>query len=190
MSDNKTVFTCLLTISILEFCHFHGILLVPKHLSGSLNVLADLESREGPISTEWALDNDTFHWLSSLSVPFQVDLFATRHNHQLPSYVSPCPDPAALDVNALVVPWSRWDSIYLFPPSQLLHKVSSLILHYQGRGVLVAPFYVQSGFTTNLLLRSPEPIPLPPNHSLSQMTKDGLIFHPDPSVYHLHAWRL
>ena len=203
MSDNTTVVSCLrkqgslhsedlmeLTISIMEFCHSHGIRLVPKHLSGSLNVLADLESREGPISTEWSLDKATFQWVSSLSPPFQVDLFATRHNHQLPSFVSPCPDPAALDVNALVVPWSRWDSIYLFPPSQLLHKVSSLILRYQGRGVLIAPFYAPSGFTPNLLLRSPEPIPLPPDHSLSQMTKDGLVFHPDPSVYRLHAWRL
>ena len=203
MSDNTTVVACLrkqgslhskalmdLSISILEFCHSHGIHLVPKHLSGSLNVLADLESREGPISTEWSLDTKTFRWLATLSPPLQVDHFATRHNHQLPSFISPCPDPTALDVNALVVPWSRWDSIYLFPPSQLLHKVSSLLLQYPGKGALVAPFYAYSGFSTNLLLRSPDPIPLPPDHSLSQKTRDGLIYHPDPSVYKLHAWRL
>ena len=203
LSDNTTVVACLLhqgtlrspqlmalTISILEFCQAHSIRLVPKHLSGTLNVLADQASRQGPIATEWSLDETTFQWICSLSSPFQVDLFATRENHRLPWYVSPCPDPGAVEVNALSVPWSLWTSIYLFPPFPLMPQVSSLLLRYQGRGVLVAPYYAQSGYLPNLLLRSPDPVPLPPGHSLSQMTKDGLVFHRDPSVYRLHAWIL
>ena len=88
------------------------------------------------------------------------------------------------------LPWNQWASIYLFPPVPLLPKVSSLLLQFQGRGVLVAPFYAQSSWLPNLLLRSPSPIPLPSDHSLSQRTSKGLVFHPDPSAYHLHAWRL
>ena len=179
-----------LTVSLLEFCSLHSICLIPKHLSGSLNVLADQGSRTGPISTEWSLDPQTFAWIGSLSGHLQVDLFATRENHLLPLYVSPCPDPGAAEVNAFSLQWNRWKSIYLFPPVQLLHKVASLLLQYRGRGVLIAPFYAQSNWLPNLLHRSPDPIPLPAEHSLSQRTNSGLVFHPNPSVYRLHAWRL
>ena len=202
-SDNTTVISCilhqgtlrsdplmLLSTQILEFCRDHSISLIPKHLSGSLNVMADLNSRPNPISTEWTLDRKTFGWVCSLTLPPQVDLFATRDNHLLPCYVSPCPDPEAVEVNAMSIPWNRWASIYLFPPVPLLPKVSSLLLQFKGQGVLVAPFYAQSSWLPNLLLRSPSPIPLPSDHSLSQRTSKGLVFHPDPSVYRLHAWRL
>lgn len=203
LSDNTTVIACILrqgtlrspslmdlSTSILEFCFAHSISLVPKHLSGSLNVLADQGSRSAPISTEWSLDADTFRWVVSLSGPLQVDLFATRENHQLPHYVSPCPDQDAVEVNAFSISWDHWESIYLFPPVPLLPKVSSLLLQYRGRGVLIAPFYAQSSWLPNLLLRSPDPLPLPSSHSLSQMTNSGRVFHQNPSVYRLHAWRL
>ena len=118
LSDNTTVIACILhqgslrseplmdlSTQILEFCWSHSICLVPKHLSGSLNVLADQSSRLDPVSTEWSLDRDTFKWACSLTSPPQVDLFATRENHLLPRYVSPCPDPAAVEVNALSIQW-------------------------------------------------------------------------------------
>ncbi|CAL4240633.1 unnamed protein product, partial [Meganyctiphanes norvegica] len=85
MTDNTTAVSCLrhqgslrsgplmsLTITILEFCLLHSITLVPKHLPGGLNVLADRGSRSDPITTEWSLDKETFGWLSSLAGPFQV----------------------------------------------------------------------------------------------------------------------
>ena len=203
LSDNSTAVACILhqgtlrspslmdlTTAVLEFCMEHSICLIPKHLSGSLNVLADQGSRPNPISTEWSLDERTAAWACSLTVAPQVDLFATRENHQLPVYVSPCPDPAAVEVNAFSIPWHRWDSIYLFPPVPLLPKVSSLLLQYHGRGILIAPFFAQSSWLPNLLSRSPDPIPLPPDHSLSQKNSKGLVYHPNPSVYQLHAWRL
>ena len=202
LSDNTTAVACLLhqgtlrsdalldlSVEILEFCLLHSIVLVPKHLSGSLNVLADRASRSGPITTEWSLDSETFAWLDSNFGPFQVDLLATRENHQLPSYVSPCPDPEATEVNAFSIPWDRWESVYLFPPVPQLPRVSSL-LGYRGRGVLIAPLYARSGWLPNLLQRSPDPVPLPPGHSLSQWTKTGLTLHKHPSQFHLHAWKL
>ena len=203
LSDNTTAVACLLhqgtlrsdplldlSVEILEFCLLHSVVLVPKHLCGSLNVLADQASREGPVSTEWSLDPKTFAWLVARFGPFQVDLFATRENHQLPSYVSPCPDPEAAEVNAFSVPWDNWDSVYLFPPVAVLHQVSSLLIRFRGRGVLVAPLYARSGWLPNLLQRSPDPVPLPPGHMLSQKTREGLAFHKAPSQFHLHAWRL
>lgn len=203
MSDNSTVVACIkrqgtlkaaglmeLTKRILEFCHLHSILLIPKHLSGRFNVLADSGSRQGPISTEWTLDRATFLWLEQRFGPFQVDMFATRENTQLPTFVSPFPDPLAWGVNGLSLRWDNWDSLYLFPPTQIMQEVVNRLQSFQGRGVLVAPYYAQSGWFPSLLLRSPNPLQLPDSHSLSQTTNLGEEYHKNPSVFRLHAWAL
>ena len=121
---------------------------------------------------------------------FQVDLFATRDNARLPDFVSPFPDPMALGVDAFSLHWGDWDSIYLFPPVKALHRVVPLLTHFQGHGVLVAPLYSPSGWFPALLRRSPDPIPLPSSLRLSQPSPEGIVFHEDPSVFMLHAWRL
>ena len=73
LSDNSTALACLcrqgsthsqelylLSRDILEFCLFHNISLIPVHIRGVLNVLADQGSRKGPIVTEWSLDQHSF----------------------------------------------------------------------------------------------------------------------------------
>ena len=70
LSDNTTALSCLrhqgsihsqdlylLSKDIFEFCHVHSILLIPVHIEGVLNVLADQGSRRGPTVTEWSLDH-------------------------------------------------------------------------------------------------------------------------------------
>ena len=52
-----------LPTKILEFCFDHKITLVPKHLPGRLNILADSRSRQTPIDTDWSLDLTTFNIL-------------------------------------------------------------------------------------------------------------------------------
>ena len=202
LTDNSTSVACIerqgtyrsdslmsLSQTILEFCQAQSILLVPRHLSGDLNTLADRQSRLGPVGAEWSLDDETFLWLSRLAGPFQVDLFATRDNARLPAFVSPFPDPLALGVDAFSLCWDGWESIYLFPPIKALHRVVPL-LEFRGRGVLVAPLFSPSGWFPALLSRSPDPVPLPNSLHLSQPSQEGLVFHDDPSVYSLHAWRL
>ena len=82
-----------LSKEILEFCQAQGISLVPVHLSGILNVLADQGSRQGPIVTEWSLDRYTFLQICYFMGFFpEVDLFATRFNSHLLCIVSPFPD--------------------------------------------------------------------------------------------------
>ena len=52
-----------------------------------------------PVQTEWMLNSSV---ISELWMEFgkpQVDLFATCLNHQLPLYMSPCPDPRALAID-------------------------------------------------------------------------------------------
>ena len=97
--------------------------LVLSHIQGSLNVKADQLSRLTPRSTEWSLQKSTFlHLCSVFKINPQVDLFATDLNHQVKTYISPCPDPQAYAVNALTVTWRKWKNLYLFPPTALISR--------------------------------------------------------------------
>ena len=92
-SDNMTALACIrrqgsahspalldLASSLLILCHRHNITLIPSHIQGVLNVLADAGSRKGPISTEWSLDPRSFKEICHLWGRPQVDLFTTTPN--------------------------------------------------------------------------------------------------------------
>ena len=154
-ADNTTALACLnrqgsshsvplwsLSREILEFCQEREISLVPVHIAGPLNVLADKGSRSSPISTEWSLDRPSFIWACrELGLVPEVDLFATRENAQLPSFVSPCPDPLATAQDSFTVDWNNWSIIYLFPPTSCLARVAVRLLSYRGAGMLIAPLW-------------------------------------------------
>ena len=189
LSDNTTAVACLkhqgsarhghlhsLTTDILLFCRDWRISLHPVHLRGVLNVLADQGSRCRPIATEWSLDRTTFAWVSSLAPQFQVDLFATRENAQLPHFVSPCPDHLAVGFDAFSVDWNCWTSIYLMPPMNCLGDVAQHLQEFHRRGILVAPYWPSKGWFPLLQLRCRgRPLPLPASLSLTQMTSRGLV---------------
>ena len=202
LTDSTTVVSCVfhqgscvpelmaLTIRLLEFCSGHEIILVPKHLSGKLNRLADLESRLSPVASEWTLNYETFQWIWDNFGPFAIDLFATRWSAQLRRFISPCPDPRAEEVNALSVNWNRWDRIYLFPPVAVLPEVVDHLQPFRGQGVLIAPLYPQAPWFPHLLERDPDPVPLPASHFLWQETSRGVVRHECPELWRLHVWRL
>ena len=111
-----------------------------SHIQGTFNVLADQLSRNTPLSTEWALSKRDFQKILSLNNHLQVDLFATHLNNKLPVFVSPCPDTLSVEVNALAVPWDRWDHLYIFPPTPLISKVLSLLTQSSFKtAVLITP---------------------------------------------------
>lgn len=203
LADNSTALSCLrrqgslrsdplmeLTSRVLERCHQLHISLIPVHLEGILNVLADQESRLKPISTEWALDRQTFLWVvEHFGLP-QIDLFATHLNSQMPSYVSPCPDPAARAWDAFSLDWNEWEMIYLFPPVQLIPETIWKLWQYRGRGVLIAPLWRSAEWYPALLQRCLSPTPLPMSYQLFQTVGGRRMTHPNPSVFQLAGWRL
>ena len=204
LSDNTTAISCIknqgsarsvslltLTAEILELCSSLSISLIPQHLKGVLNVLADQGSRDHPIETEWSLDSTTFAWICQLlPSPPQVDIFATRDNAQLPVFISPCPDEEATAIDALSTDWNRWRVIYLFPPWNIIPEVIRCLNNFVGIGILIAPLFETSEWFQNLTLRCPRRFQLPRNHSLSQLTTQGIVVHPNRSVLKLHAWML
>lgn len=77
------------------------------HIPGSIDVVADSESRVFHTSTEWSLHPDVFDHINEMWGPFEIDLFASRLNFKIPTYVSWKPDPNAKYVNALFMQWKE-----------------------------------------------------------------------------------
>ena len=54
-------------------------------------------------SAEWMLHKEVFQIVQDILRTCQVDLFATRLNHQLPEFISWKPDPVAQGTDALQI---------------------------------------------------------------------------------------
>lgn len=71
--------------------------------------------------------NSVFLAVADLHGPFSRDLFAARHNHQLPACVSWLPDPDAEAVDALSLMPGLWENAYLFPPFAVIGQFLQFI---------------------------------------------------------------
>ena len=125
------------------WCLESGITLSAEHLPGVDNCIADLESRSTHSSAEWQLRKDVFADLMQEVYQCNVDLFASRLNHQLPHFVSWRPDPYAMGTDALKIPWTRWRG-YAFPPFVLISKVLKKIREEGSTILLIAPVWESS----------------------------------------------
>ena len=94
-----------------------------SYIRGCYNIVADQLSRRTALQSEWSLAPEDFKRILVQNPLLQVDLFATKLNNQLPTYVSPCPDENAAAIDALSTPWNRWKHLYIFPPTNLISKV-------------------------------------------------------------------
>ena len=162
-----------------------------RHIPGSLNVIADELSRKGQIlPSEWTLHRDIGHSVFAAWDTPNVDLFATRFNSQCPVFVSPAPDPLAMDVDALSISWEGLNA-YAFPPQQILTKVLQKVKDTKNLSlILIAPKWPkQLWFPLLLRLADPHPIKLPVwDKMLKQPRSDR--YHQNPALLNLHAWRL
>ena len=108
-----------------------------QHVPGTLNTIADSESRVFNESREWKLDPQTiFSFLKGC----EIDLFASRLSTQLPRYVSWRPDPEALHTDALAMDWAPFKG-YAFPPFNLIPAVLNKATQDKADIVLVAPIW-------------------------------------------------
>ena len=119
----------------------------------------------------------------------QIDLFATRYNYKIVPFVSPCPDDKAWAMDATSLDWNEWESIYLFPPRELLQHLLPKIASFRGVGLLIAFRTPGSVVTTALELRCSRVFRLS-SPVLSQDTEVGEVLHPCVQRLQLHAWFL
>ena len=117
-----------------------NISLLAEHLPGIWNTVADEESRTVKDRTDWKLCPHVFKQINQIVGPLDVDLFATRPTHQLPTYVSWRPDPMAMATDAFSMDWSKLKG-YANSPLNLIGKVLSQTQRQQTELVLIAPVW-------------------------------------------------
>ena len=182
---------CALLWRLLSWCHPRGIVLRARHIPGRLNMIADKLSRHHQIiQTEWSLSQQVFNLLCSRWTRPQLDLFATRFNHNLPSFVSLVPDQKAWAVDALSLQWKDL-YVYAFPPVSLLNQVVSKVMD-QGcyRMILIAPGWPNMPWfwdLVNLSVQIPFVLPLQPDLTIQSFNGQP---HRDLKNLNLHAWVL
>ena len=154
LSDNSTAVAAIRRASSSQY-HIHSLSeliwrratekrwnILVAHIKGSFNVLADQLSRNQTLSTEWSLHPDDFKTILKLNGNLQVDIFATSLNNQLKTFLSPCPDQAATGIDAMIIDWSRWDHLYLFPPTTMISQaLAKLTVTNFKSAIMLTPNY-------------------------------------------------
>jgi hypothetical protein len=182
--------TMLETFSLFGLLQSRNLKLRARYLPGVRNVLADALSRKDQICpSEWSLHPQVVKQIFTLWGTPHIDLFATSQNKKLPVYVSPLPDPHALDEDALSLSWEgMW--AYAYPPTTILKKVVEKVTQVSCELILVAPVWPAQPWFQDLLDLSvdhPRSLPLIPK-LLKQTGKN--IFHTNAGHLNLHAWRI
>ena len=122
----------MITKQIWDFCIEKGVWLSAAHVPGRENVDVDLKTRKINYDTEWKLNTELLQQaLQIRRVNPDLDLFASRINTQLSSYVSFKPDPGAKAVDAFTLSWHD-TKFYVFPPF-------CVICRDRAKGVAVVP---------------------------------------------------
>jgi hypothetical protein len=179
-----------LSFQLLLWCDHYDIVLSARHIPGRLNVIADLLSRRHQvINTEWSLSPKVTSLLWQLWGQPHVDLFATKSNAKLPTYVSPLPDVQAWRQDALSFPWTGlWG--YAFPPFALIPEVLQKVRDHPCEIILVAPDWpARSWYPALLDLLVDKPFQLPLFRSLLRQPDSHLV-HQHLEMLNLHGWRL
>ena len=128
-----------MAVNIWEFCISLGMHISAAHIPGKHNILADVASREFRDAAEWMISPHVFlDIVDKFGMP-DIDLFASRLNHQTPDYVSWLPDPGSKYIDAMLIEWEGF--IYLFPPFSMIWAVVCKMRHDEKieKAVLVVP---------------------------------------------------
>ena len=100
---------------IRNFCTEDNMWISAAHIPGKDNIQADHQSRILQDATKWKLHPELFQKIVDKFGKTDIDLFASRINRQLKSYVSWHPEPEAMAVNAFSLTWNS-KFFYMFPP--------------------------------------------------------------------------
>ena len=129
-----------LTKMIWLWCIDRNIILSSADIAGSENLTADRLSRDRNIDKEWKLNIDIFHQISyNFGLPC-IDLFASRINKQVATYVSYYQDSQAVAIDAFTITWS-FNLCYIFAPFSIMGQVLKKLQEDQGEAVVICPLW-------------------------------------------------
>ena len=171
--DNTTAVACVnrmgsikpqlfaLVRELFEWAEARKLVLMAAHIPGVENVVADAESRNDNVDTEWMLDPNIFSRLTKIfSVP-DMDGFASRLNRQLPVYVAYRPDPHAFAIDVFSFSWTD-TYLYLFPPFSVIGQVLRKLLTDRATCLLILPWWTTRPWwnrALELLIEPPRLLP-------------------------------
>ena len=148
------------------WCIDKNVNIMAVHIAGVENAIADSLSRDFNTSVEWSLNDSVFDKLCSIFEQPSVDLFASRLNHKLKSYVSWKPDPGSIACNAFSIDWDGMYG-YCFPPFNMIGRVLWKVEHSKATILLVCPYWPsQPWFPHVSSLLIAQPVLLPSSLSL------------------------
>ncbi|XP_069102164.1 uncharacterized protein [Argopecten irradians] len=175
----KTTALTTLTQNIWMWCIRRDIWLSACHVPGVQNTEADKLSRSLSDDMEWSLDTSIFE---RICVQFDtpcIDLFATRVNAKVDTYISYLPDPTAVAIDAFTISWSQYNVCYAFPPFSVLGRVLQKMEEEQTDLILVAPLWTtQPWFPTLLHLLVDTPVLLPNRRPILHLANNPSKRHP------------
>ena len=129
-----------LALEMWNFAADRKLTLSAVHVPGEENHIADKKSRVFQDRLEWMLHPAVFQTLQKEAGCFDIDLFATRVNHQVPAFVSWRPEPGAVAIDAFNVKWG-FQLAYLFPPFYMIKRCPKKIEQDQSHCVLITPVW-------------------------------------------------
>ena len=121
MAQNK------LALEIWEYCRQNDIYISAAHIPGKHNILADEASRKFADAAEWTIPDTAFVRLTDIHGKPDIDLFASRLNYKVDTYVSWLPDPESSYIDAMKINWGG-KYIYAFPPFSMIWPVLNKII--------------------------------------------------------------
>lgn len=126
---------------IWSWCKLRDIWLEPSFIEGTKNVIADHRSRVFHNPTEWCLQRQAFEDVCNIFEKPDIDLFASRLNHQVDRFCSWEPNPGCFHVDAFTLDWGSFKLGYAFPPFNLVGKVIQKMIFDKAELLLIAPYW-------------------------------------------------
>ncbi|XP_067664177.1 uncharacterized protein [Haliotis asinina] len=179
-----------ITREIWLWCIERKLWISAAHVPGVCNMEADWYSRNNSDDKEWQIDVCVFNKLTSLFGTPDIDLFASKSNHQLQRYVSWYPDPSASAIDAFSLYWGDLYS-YIFCPFSIIGVVLKKIQEEQADALMIVPLWTtQPWFTKLLQLLTDCPRLLPKSPQLLKLTYRKDVLHPLHKKLQLAAVKL
>ena len=124
---------------IWEFALDRKIWLSSAHRPGALNAEADQASHIFNDSSKWALTERVFLGIcKETGITHTVDMFASRLNKKLDTYIAWQPDPGAWAIDAFTINWEPIIGFY-FPPFNMIGRVLEKIEEDRATLIVVVP---------------------------------------------------
>ncbi|XP_066262382.1 uncharacterized protein [Euwallacea similis] len=107
-----------------QFCEARNIVIFASYIKSFCNIVADQESRQLNIDTEWELSDGAFQKIIYKYGRPEIDIFASRLSRKY----------------AFTINWNNM-FFYCFPPFSVILKVLQKIINEHARGIVVVPFW-------------------------------------------------